>query len=111
MALLCSLLACLGSDITSQSGHSTSVKTELALATSLTVKQAQPVQERQRSSTLYSQSRSSWFTALTMYNEWIIRQLKLVKRTTFTFTCFTRFLPVKTIPASTDGLFSSPSRG
>ena len=111
VALLCSLLACLGGDIICQNGQPISAKTELALATRSTVKQAQPVQERQRSSTFYTPSRSSQFTALTEYNESVIRQLKVVRLTNFTFTRFTCFLPVKTIPASADGPFSSPFRG
>lgn len=111
VALLCSLLACLGEDMTSQNGLPISARTELALATKLIGKQAPPVQKRQRLSTFYTPSESSQFAALMGYNEQVTLQLKVVLLTIFTFTRFAYFIPVKTIPASADGPFSGSRRG
>ena len=111
VALLYSLLACSGGDINSQNGLPISIKTELALAITPSVKQAQLVQERQRPSRLFTPNQSSQFASLRSYNERVILQLKLVRWTTFSFTCFAHFNPAKTIPASADEPFLGSPRG
>lgn len=111
VALLCSLLICLGRDSSNQNCLPTSVKTELALATKPTVKQAKLVQKRQSSSTFYAPSRLRQFAAIVLYNERVTLQLKIVRLINSAFMRFAYFVPVKTIPASTDEPFSDSLRG
>ncbi len=100
IALLCSLLACLGGDITSHDGLPISAKRELALVTKPTVKQAPPVRASQGSGTFYTPIRASQFTALMVCNALVSIQLKLVRFTGFNIKRFACLLPIKTIPAS-----------
>jgi hypothetical protein len=111
VALLCSLLAGLGGDINSQNSLPVSVKTELAMATTPSVKQAQLVQERQCSSRFFTLNQSSQFAYLRTYNERVTHQLKIVRWTTFSFTRFALVNSVKTIPASADEPKEGSPRG
>lgn len=106
VALLCSLFACLGGDVSSQDRLRLSPKTELVLATEQALNKSESVKQAQELSWFSTACKLNRLRALIAYNKWIRYKITIFCLSNFTYIRLAQFVQLKAIPANSNKTIS-----